>query len=274
MFVQGREYRRSDLHKQVGGQEQGGISTPSRYPLILLFTGESGEQYGYADGWTNEGLFFYVGEGQVGDMQFIRGNAAIRNHNVFGKDLHLFAYVKKGVVRYVGQMVCTGYHYQDGPDAQGNRRRMIVFELAPLQEFIEIASANGDLASGQSQLDTSSLSDLRAKALAASVEKRNPIERKQDYFYRSQAIKLYALKRSHGVCEGCLQPAPFKTPDKKFYLEVHHIRRLSDGGPDDPRWVVAICPNCHRRAHYAEDASSYNQFLAQQAKEAEMMLAV
>ena len=61
MFVQGREYRRSDLHKQFGGQEQGGISTPSRYPLILLFTGEAGEQYGYADGWTNEGLFFYVG---------------------------------------------------------------------------------------------------------------------------------------------------------------------------------------------------------------------
>src|ERR1700746_1774493 len=24
-------------------------------------------------------------------------------------------------------------------------------------------------------------------------------------------------------------------------------RRLSDGGPDHPRWVVAVCPNCHRR---------------------------
>jgi 5-methylcytosine-specific restriction protein A len=274
MFVQGREYRRRDLHQQFGGQEQGGISTPLKYPLILLFTGEAGEQYGYADGWTSEGLFFYVGEGQVGDMQFIRGNAAIRNHTDLGKDLHLFSYVKKGVVWYVGQMLCTGYNYQDGPDAQGKRRQMIVFELAPLQEFVEMESASDEIASVQSQLDASSLSDLRAKALAASVEKRNPIERKQDYFYRSQAIKLYALKRSRGECEGCQQPAPFKTPNQKSYLEVHHIRRLSDGGPDDPRWVVAICPNCHRRAHYSEDASSYNQFLARRAKEAENMLTV
>src|SRR2546421_12276750 len=78
MFVQNREYRRIDLHKQFGGQGQGGISTPRMYPLILLFTGDVGEQYGYADGWTKEGLFLYVGEGQQGDMQFVRGNAAIR----------------------------------------------------------------------------------------------------------------------------------------------------------------------------------------------------
>ena len=47
--------------------------------------------------------------------------------------------------------------------------------------------------------------------------------------------------------------APFITPDGQLYLEVHHIERLSDGGPDHPRWVVAVCPNCHRRAHYAGD---------------------
>jgi hypothetical protein len=117
----------------IGGQGQGGISTPTKVPLILLFTGEVGEQYGYADGWTNDGLFLYVGEGQQGDMQFVRGNAAIRDHNVDGKDLHLFSYVRKGFVRYVGQMVCIGSYYQEGLDAKGNKRRMIVFELAPLQ---------------------------------------------------------------------------------------------------------------------------------------------
>src|SRR5947209_15707035 len=105
------------------------------------------------------------------------------------------------------------------------------------------------------------LRDLRAKALAASVASRNPIERKQDYYYRSLAIKLYALNRAHGCCEGCQQPAPFLTPNQKPYLEVHHIRRLSDGGPDDPRWVVAICPNCHRRAHYGPNLAK-GQILA------------
>jgi hypothetical protein len=36
-------------------------------------------------------------------------------------------------------------------------------------------------------------------------------------------------------------------------LEPHHTRRLSDGGPDDPRHVVAICPKCHRRVHHGKD---------------------
>jgi 5-methylcytosine-specific restriction enzyme A len=95
MFVKGREYRRTNLHEQYGGQRQGGISTPADWPIVLLFTGETGEQYGYADNWK-DGVFFYVGEGQRGDMEFIRGNATIRDHIVNGKDLHLFSYVRKG----------------------------------------------------------------------------------------------------------------------------------------------------------------------------------
>ncbi len=55
--------------------------------------------------------------------------------------------------------------------------------------------------------------------------------------------------------------APFSTPDGRPFLEAHHTRRLSDGGPDDPRWVIAICPNCHRRAHYATDATTFNDNL-------------
>ena len=49
MFVQGQVYRRRDLHDQYGGQQQGGISTPANHPIILLFTGKSGQQNGYAD---------------------------------------------------------------------------------------------------------------------------------------------------------------------------------------------------------------------------------
>jgi 5-methylcytosine-specific restriction protein A len=71
MFVPGQIYRRRDLHHQFGGQQQGGISTPSRFPIILLFTGDSGARYGYHDGWQADGLFLYTGEGQRGDMHFV-----------------------------------------------------------------------------------------------------------------------------------------------------------------------------------------------------------
>jgi 5-methylcytosine-specific restriction protein A len=270
MFIQGYVYRRSDLHNQYGGQRQGGISTPSRYPIILLFTGESGEQHGYTDDWSADGLFLYTGEGQQGDMAFIRGNAAIRNHIDNGKDLHLFAQVKKGFVRYLGQMVCTGSHTKAGSDTTGHLRQMIIFELTPLSAFEEPTPSETALPP-LPVLDTSlSLDDLRNKALVDAAPTRSPMERQTFYRQRSQWIRLYALRRANGQCEGCGTAAPFMTPDGQPYLEVHHIRRLSDGGPDHPQWVIAICPNCHRRAHYADDAARYNGYLSQVAQEREI----
>jgi 5-methylcytosine-specific restriction protein A len=64
MFVQGQVYRRRDLHDRFGGQRQGGISTPTKHNVILLFTSEAGEQHGYSDGWSGDAVFLYTGEGQ------------------------------------------------------------------------------------------------------------------------------------------------------------------------------------------------------------------
>ena len=54
-------------------------------PNVLLFTDQaSGSPHGYVfDGWVDDGddkVFLYTGEGQRGDQQLIRGNAAILNH--------------------------------------------------------------------------------------------------------------------------------------------------------------------------------------------------
>jgi HNH endonuclease len=265
MFIQGHLYRRSVLHDRYGGQRQGGISTPSLFPFIMLFTGESGEQHGYTDGWSADGLFLYTGEGQQGDMAFVRGNAAIRDHVTHGKDIHLFAQVRTGYIRYMGQMVCTGYHVQPGPDTSGRPRQMIIFELTPLSAFGEATPGDSELLPEATLAAHLSLDDLRTKALADAAPMRNPVERQTAYRQRSQWIRLYALRRANGQCEGCGSPAPFHTSEGHPYLEVHHIRRLSDGGPDHPRWVVAICPTCHRRAHYAEDATTYNAHLSKVA---------
>src|SRR5664279_6099931 len=93
-FRRGATYaRRNDIHAKYGGQQQGGISTPSGAPYIFLFTGDEGEAYGYTDGWASDGsgVFFYTGEGQEGDMDFRAGNHAVRDHAADGKDLLLFS---------------------------------------------------------------------------------------------------------------------------------------------------------------------------------------
>ena len=85
----GAVYRRSELHERFGGQKQGGIATPTGSPAILLFTGSAGGQHGYADGWKS-GVFCYFGEGQRGEMLWVRGNSAVRDHASASKDLLLF----------------------------------------------------------------------------------------------------------------------------------------------------------------------------------------
>jgi 5-methylcytosine-specific restriction enzyme A len=86
-------------------------------------------------------------------------------------------------------------------------------------------------------------------------------ERTLIYRVRSRAIHLCVLKRANGHCEGCNAVAPFRKADERPYIEPHHTRRLADDGPDHPAKVIGLCPNCHRRAHYAEDAKVFNRSL-------------
>jgi 5-methylcytosine-specific restriction protein A len=108
-FERGQLYhRQTDIHQQFGGQERGGIATPDDVPLVFIFTGETGARYGYEDKWIDDGTFEYTGEGKKGPMEFVRGNRAIRDHSVDGKDILLFeADKKKGLYRYMGSFGCS-----------------------------------------------------------------------------------------------------------------------------------------------------------------------
>lgn len=70
-------------------------------------------------------------------------------------------------------------------------------------------------------------------------------------FERNPYIAEYVKRIANGICQDCLQPAPFvnKSTNEPF-LEVHHIDPLSNGGMDTIENTIAICPNCHRKRHY------------------------
>ena len=71
-------------------------------------------------------------------------------------------------------------------------------------------------------------------------------------FIRNPDVVAEVLSRANGHCEYCQNPAPFvRRADKSPYLEVHHIKMLSEGGEDTVANAVALCPNCHRKVHYA-----------------------
>lgn len=80
-------------------------------------------------------------------------------------------------------------------------------------------------------------------------------------FVRDAKVKAWVLKRAQATCEACEQPAPFSGADGFPFLEVHHLRKLADGGSDTVTNAVAVCPNCHRRLHFSEDAHAYRETL-------------
>ena len=73
-----------------------------------------------------------------------------------------------------------------------------------------------------------------------------------DVLGRNPSVYAWTLQQAKGRCELCRKPAPFERPDGRPFLEVHHVTRLAEGGEDVPGNTVALCPNCHRMAHYGD----------------------
>ncbi|WP_159014450.1 HNH endonuclease signature motif containing protein [Acidisoma sp. S159] len=258
-FVIHQSYvRRLDIHQPFGGQQQGGISTPAKLPGIFLFTGHGAGIVGYRDEFQADGSLRYTGQGRVGDMRMVAGNAAILDHSARGRDLLVLSQTKKGSrVRFEGLFVCAGWEIERQPDINGQERDAIVFNLAPLRETELEAD---DMVAEPAPIST--LAELRTKAMAAAAPAQGiQANSAATLFRRSRDVRDYVLARAGGICESCKLPAPFTTASGRPFLEAHHIRRLSDGGPDDPRYVAGICPNCHRQAHYGSDHKKLNAAL-------------
>ncbi|WP_166263180.1 HNH endonuclease [Marinobacter caseinilyticus] len=201
-------------------------------------------------------------------MVFSGGNKAIRDHTENGKELLLFEKVSRdGSVRYLGSFICIGFDYREAPDTKEQQRQAIVFQLLPIADFKQ----DVDDSEFSEQL---SFEFLRKRAYQAT-ESNSPVRSsdvKSRAFKRSYAVKSYALRRADGACEYCEKPAPFLSGSGVPYLEVHHILRLTDGGPDSPDRVAAICPNCHRAAHHSGERERINDDLLERVNKKELEL--
>lgn len=263
-FIPGKLYERRAIHTEFGGQSQGGISTPADFPVIFVFMGKSGAQHGYDDKRHPDGSISYFGEGQSGDMVLKRGNRAIAGHVATGKDLLLFEATGKGKpVRFEGQFVCQGYDEVSSKDSDGITRKAIVFDLAPI-EAAQVESGQN----GQGDTWPTDFRTLRELAYRAA---KTPSKKTKTYTVseRSSIIRAYALTRAGGRCESCCNNGPFLTLSGQPYLEVHHLRRLTDGGPDSPAGVAAICPTCHREIHHGQNGAEKNLKLSELIQDVE-----
>ncbi|WP_167153010.1 restriction endonuclease [Streptomyces sp. MBT27] len=134
----GAKIKRKVIHDQHGGNRQKGISRPKNGPYLFLFSNpERGREYGYYDGWGNDGCYHYCGEGRVGDQEMTAGNLNILEHQQQKRSLELFKSTAKGVVARLGQFVLDEKepHYTtDAPGTDGVIRTVIMFRLRPVDQ--------------------------------------------------------------------------------------------------------------------------------------------
>ena len=63
-------------------------------------------------------------------------------------------------------------------------------------------------------------------------------------FDRDPKIRTWLLRVAEGVCECCRSEAPFNQPDGAAYLEIHHLRQLTDGGSDTITAIIGLVGLC------------------------------
>lgn len=117
------------------------------------------------------------------------------------------------------------------------------------------------------QLDAKQLLERAKKA--AVKPPRTPVT--VDQFVRDPAVKALVIRRCGSTCEvpGCGWKG-FEKEDGTFYIEVHHVKPLSDGG-DDTVWNAAgVCSNCHSLAHYGTNRAEFAERLLKVVETAQL----
>lgn len=270
-FVIGQEYERSSLLEFLGSrQAQSGVLWGDRESGCLICTsgGRSGKKAGYSDEQLSDGTWWYFGQGRTGDQSL---NNAANSKLSSGKFSVLLFTTREPTAKevaargtygklfsYRGQFNVLDFDSFVPVDGSRQGDKIWRFRLLPISD--EVLGC----CSKQSNLDLDESTDLREmQCRLMSLVFRSSGSRisLKEYRSRSAAVHLYASRRSNGQCEACGSFAPFKLPDGSGFLEVHHLTRLADEGLDLPSNVAALCPNCHRRAHYSVDRRVFGERL-------------
>jgi len=225
----------------------------------------------YDDRWVDD-IFLYTGMGTKGDqsLEFMQNKTlAESGHN--GVEVYLFEVFQEKVYTYMGPVVLADKPYQEEqPGEDGKLRNVWVFPLKAVNENVSTSPINKTTLESlyekkikeAKRLTTEQL-EQRVKSVSKRSGQRNTTVTQYE---RSPWISEYAKRRANGICQLCLEPAPFENKKGEPYLETHHIIWLSKDGEDSIENTVALCPNCHRKMHVLNDNSDVDVLIKRTLK--------
>lgn len=119
------------------------------------------------------------------------------------------------------------------------------------EDQIEDAAFKAKVFEEQTKTSRQSSREQRLIRLANASKKPQAILVLSTDYKRNPDVVAEVLERAVGICGGCGSKAPFdRKSDNTPYLEVHHRLPLAKGGDDTVENAIALCPNCHRKAHF------------------------
>ncbi|MBD9372789.1 HNH endonuclease [Rhizobium sp. ARZ01] len=221
-----------DCHNRWGIDRSG-----EDHIIILVSDPSKVRRHRYRDALMADGRFRFYGQAPRDGDPNANNNHMVRNHIEGGDSLELF--IKEGEIYvYRGEWVLD--------EENALRNGQVVF-------YLRRHEMNGQAIFDQAVEEFRNDPDLRELAYQAADENPARRGRATSVFRRSAIIVAHALNRAGDECEYRECEAPFEKPDETKYLEVHHIDRLADGGPDHPMNVAALCPNCHKELHFGTE---------------------
>lgn len=104
--------------------------------------------------------------------------------------------------------------------------------------------------------DTDSLDDLATAGGDLGRDDAQRIESTRSGYPRDPMVRAAVRKRAQGQCE---RDSCGARREYAGFLDVHHILGIE---VSDRIWTcVALCPNCHREAHFSPDRDAINEAL-------------
>lgn len=185
----GQTLVREQIHGAYGGNAQAGISGSSTTPNVLVYSDhEKAAANGYDfDGWDeSRQVYYYTGEGKVGDQVMARGNSAIADHRAAGTALRLFVAIgnRPGtgtrIHRYVGEFAVdpdVPYLMRRAPGTDGNPRSVFVFRLLPVGNIDKGEQPHTSPIEGAGQAATVATVAVDAVPVAAVNTEQSDVEK-------------------------------------------------------------------------------------------------
>lgn len=287
MFILSQLYERDELLNFIGSnQQQSGIlwNKEGSDTIIITTGGRHTKRVSYSDSQLEDGSWIYTGQGEKGDQNpYNFANSLLTNldkkillfttREPNAKEVRLRGHHKKQY-QYEGLFKVIDWKIETQLEGKRKGDKLVKYILQPI-ETNELQEENIPIQDPLENisLDPSEFHSLRKKAIN-SANKSSKISAivLTEYKNRSLEIKKYALLRANGKCENCEKDAPFVNLNEVPFLEVHHIFSLSDDGLDHPVNVAAICPNCHKEAHYGKNKDQIKEKLAGKISEKEEKL--